>query len=97
MKVKSFLFFAAIFAAAILCGSTIEWWKFKKFPKETTKEVSFKIDSKIVKNPEPHKTYYGTKRIVTIKKATGWPKVETIVVSEDTLSVEEGGYYGVFE
>lgn len=77
-----------------LGGVSARWVKYKHFPSETLSEETFIIDKSLVKNAQANKTYYGTVKITTSRKAGSYPTVD-VTVTRDTLSVEEGGYFGV--
>lgn len=83
-----------VFLAVIFFGAlTLRWTNYKLSPSISEEEVHFKIDRDIVKNPEKNKEYYGTVIVTTKKQAGKWPFVE-IVIERDTLTQEEGGFFG---
>jgi len=75
-------------------GVTARWAKYKFNPTETVTEETFEIDRSMVKNAQPNKTYFGTIKVTTRREALTWPIVD-VTVTRDTLSVEDGGYFGV--
>ena len=94
MKTPIILQILTIVAIALLLGTTGKWFKAKQWPSETTEKEHFEIESDKVKNVEPNKTYYGTVQVTTRIEASSWPEV-IVTVERDTLTSEEGGYFGV--
>lgn len=83
-----------IIGLAFVIGASGRWAKYKFMPSETSEREHFEIDASMVKNAEPNKTYYGTVEITIKHIAVKWPEIET-TIKRDTLSSEDGGYFGV--
>lgn len=94
MKLTVTFYFLILALSFILLGITARWMKYKISPSINQVEEVFKIDKSAVKNPQANKTYFGTVVITTTREAERWPKVKETVI-HDTLTVEEGGYFGV--
>ncbi len=77
----------------MLLGLSGRWLKYKNSPSEKSEKKCFEISASIVKNAEPNKTYFGTVKITTRHEAVGWPTIK-VTVQRDTLTAEEGGYFG---
>lgn len=94
MKLTLTSYFLVILLFLITLGITLRWFKYKVSPSVKQVEEVFKIDRSLVKNAQENKTYFGTVVVTTKRQSLNWPKVEEIVI-RDTLTVEEGGYFGV--
>lgn len=94
MKTPIILQIVIILGIAMLLGLSGRWFKAKTWPSETVEKEHFEIDSEKVKNVEPNKTYYGTVEVTTRREAGTWPQV-IVTTERDTLTSEEGGYFGV--
>jgi hypothetical protein len=94
MRKAIYSYYLIVSLSIFFIGVTIRWVKYKYYPIETVSEETFKIDRSMVKNAQANKTYFGTVKIIERKESLSWPKVET-KTTYDTLTVEEGGYFGV--
>lgn len=93
MRTPVVITLAFIVALATIGGATIRWFKFKKNPSSETIVEHFEVDPEKVRNPEPNLNYYGTINVTKKITSGDWPKVE-VIYERDTVSSEDGGYFG---